>query len=497
MNNAVFINALDLSEFAFRPVFGGADAFSRILETAGRFPGVKDVYVLNRGDLDGSSGDFISVESDINDMHQLFTAVRDHGNGYDNLFYLYGDTPLVDSALVQRMYSNHLEYFASYTFADGYPYGLAAEILKADVLPRLVSLAEKHPIPISRDGIFGIIQKDINYFDIETEISRIDQRMLRISLSCDTKRNFNQLLRIIEAGGRDESSVVEVIEARSDILRGEPAFVNVQVSGGCPQSCSYCPYPVIKRDAVVNRDFMPVERWKTILAKVSDYSDDAVFSISLWGEPSLHPDIDELVRLLLEYPKFSLVIETSGIGWKKEVIDAIKADDDGRVTWILSLDGENQEIYKALRGDGWEEAVSSAEYLHSLFGDRFYVQSVRMNSNEEFLEKFYRRWKERGVNTIIQKYDNFCGVLSDEKVTDISPVRRYPCWHIKRDLVILIDGTVPMCREDLSGDYSLGNIFEEDLPVVWERGADIYGKHSEGEYPGICRDCDEYYTYNF
>lgn len=121
-----------------------------------------------------------------------------------------------------------------------------------------------------------------------------------------------------------------------------------------------------------------------------------------------------------------------------------------------------------------------------------------MQSNEEQLDAFYRYWKQPAdVHPIVQKYDSFCGVLPERKVTDLSPIHRFPCWHLKRDLTVLIDGSVPMCREDIKQQHLLGNLFEEDIAEVWERGAEYYKQHITEEYPELCRSCDEYYTYNF
>ena len=83
------------------------------------------------------------------------------------------------------------------------------------------------------------------------------------------------------------------------------------------------------------------------------------------------------------------------------------------------------------------------------------------------------------------------------KATDLSPVIRSPCWHLMRDVVVLMDGTVPICKEDLGRSPSLGNAFTDDLSLIWERGADLYASHASLVYPGICAKCDEYYTYNF
>ncbi|HKK64784.1 MAG TPA: SPASM domain-containing protein, partial [Clostridia bacterium] len=132
------------------------------------------------------------------------------------------------------------------------------------------------------------------------------------------------------------------------------------------------------------------------------------------------------------------------------------------------------------------------------FPDLVYVQAVRMRENEEQLDQFYRYWKQQEhVTPIVQKYDSFCGALPERKVTDLSPIKRFPCWHLKRDLSILIDGSVPMCREDLQHKHPLGNIFEEDIETIWARGNGYYRRHLEADYPELCRSCDEYYTYNF
>jgi len=87
------------------------------------------------------------------------------------------------------------------------------------------------------------------------------------------------------------------------------------------------------------------------------------------------------------------------------------------------------------------------------------------------------------------------------QAADLSPVKRCPCWHIQRDMNILLDGRVPYCRENLAalkgGAEVLGNAFSDDLSLVWEKGAALYNGHCKAEYPGICALCDEYYTYNF
>jgi len=43
--------------------------------------------------------------------------------------------------------------------------------------------------------------------------------------------------------------------------------------------------------------------------------------------------------------------------------------------------------------------------------------------------------------------------IPERKVADLSPVIRFPCWHLKRDISVRLDGTVPMCRADIGSRY--------------------------------------------
>ena len=87
--------------------------------------------------------------------------------------------------------------------------------------------------------------------------------------------------------------------------------------------------------------------------------------------------------------------------------------------------------------------------------------------------------------------------MPDRRPADISPLKRHPCWHLKRDMSILTDGSVPLCKEDCSRSIILGNAFTESLETIWERGLQTYQDQITSCYKGVCEHCDEYYTYNF
>jgi spiro-SPASM protein len=263
---------------------------------------------------------------------------------------------------------------------------------------------------------------------------------------------------------------------------------------------------------------MSLDAFVELIDKISGFAGDAVIDLSLWGELSLHPQKVELIEAVLSRPALSLIIETSGIGWKDDELKALaliasraapRKNNMAPLSWIVSLDAHDPERYKEVRGPGFSEARACAKTLLSVFPRDSYVQAVRVKGFEDDIEQFYRYWKDEPLasgrkdsgHIIIQKYNDFAGALPKNQATDLSPIKRQPCWHIMRDMNILLDGRVPFCREDLNalkgeGEIS-GNAFTDDLTQIWEKGAALYAEHCRAEYREICVRCDEYYTYNF
>jgi len=501
MSTIAVVNGIDLSPVAIRPLAGGASALQRSLEAAARLPGEPRVVLLASRPLE--PGPHVRVvRRDSWTTSGLLSALAEAGAGHDDIFYYFADCPLLDPRLSSRMHDNHRRYFAEYTFADGYPAGLAPEIIRTETVSRLQSLASGLPglagAAPGRDTLFAIIQKDVNAFDIETELAPRDQRLLRASLTADCERNARLVETLLGRGAADAEAVTAALDADPGMLRTLPAFFNVQVVAACPQSCSFCPYPGVAGDPRKLQGAMTVERFETLLGRIGDFAHDAHVSISLWGEPALHPDIERLVAAACRRPGISLVVETSGVGWRPGLLASIASATGGSSpTWIVSLDAATPGAYAGLRGDGFAEATATAAELLALFPNSTHVQAVRMKENEEDLEAFYREWKQRTEHVIIQKYDAFAGALADRRVADLSPLARFPCWHLRRDVAILLDGAVPLCREDLRAGTALGNAFTDELAAIWERGARQYARHVQGDLPEICGRCDEYYTFNF
>lgn len=536
MKNLVVLFAGEISGFAIQNVAGGDSAFIRSLRAASEMSSKSSILVCaakkrHNGapvpdpktleKLTKDAGITVPVEFHIEDFwtSSLFFSVIDKAaDGFEQVFIVHGDTPFLDKDFAARLYKRHCSYAAEYTFADGYPVGLAPDILARGIIPVLARLADSGPV--TKTIVFDTIKKDINSFDIETDIAPVDVRHLRLMLACDCWQNY---LLCESFADITVKNYAELVQNRGAALRTKPAFYGIQIAGGCPFSCMFCPYPAFcesgtglspAKAVTERRDYMAKKDFAPLIKKIADYSQTAVVSLSLWGEPSQHPEIAACIAEVLQYPGLSVLIETTGIGWKKETLSEIAETalkSGGRIsgfppiTWIVSLDAAESGLYGALRSLEspeqvnalFSEAISCIEILATLFPQDVWPQFIRMNENEEQLEVFYRFWKEKLSRVIIQKYDSFCDIQPQRRVADLAPLKRHPCWHLKRDMSILIDGTVPLCREDLYASHSFGNAFSEDLADIWKGYHRVYEQHLACVYEGICGTCDEYYTYNF
>ncbi|MFW5688726.1 MAG: spiro-SPASM protein [Spirochaetota bacterium] len=444
--------------------------------------GVPEEWVVERG-------------PELDESGLIEFLVRCGGAETDEYLVAQADQPFLNAELTARLVRRHREYLAQYTFADGYPHGLAPELVARSAIAHLRSLAGD--APVTRAGLFPIVQKDINRLDVETELSAVDQRLLRLELAVNTRGNLLLCQRLAEDAPTAIDEWPAHVEARRLAHRTRPAFVSVQIVEQEVHRLAYSPYPTMRDDVLAPGRIMERARFESLVHEVKRFAPEAVVQVSLWGEASLHPELRALVDAVLDSPSLSLLVETSGVGWSDADRAHLFAIDDPRLMVIVGLDTISPELYARIRGAGFEEAVRFAEEAVGALGGRAWVQAVRSELTEPELDAFFRHWREKTSNVIIQKYDHFSGRLPQRKIGDISPLRRFPCWHLQRDLYVAVDGRVPLCREDIAGEHVLGNVFTDGIESVWAAAAGHFADHVEGRYRSICEACDEYYTYTF
>ena len=256
MRISLCLNATGISKEAGISLSQGPNALSRSLERFGAFTPPEGQEIVGRWavvdpdtELPGELSDLTVVRPRDTGMPAFLESLHAASDGAEVLLIVSADAPFWDPELARRLLSVHEKYVAEYTFADGFPEGLAPEVVSREILPALLELSRRYPDVVERHTLFEILQKDINAFDVETELSSVDMRMLRIRLRCDNRRNrllCEALLGSAGAGGltkMDADGLAGYLNDHQEILRTIPAYLSAQVTSRSSQKPFYLPDP--------------------------------------------------------------------------------------------------------------------------------------------------------------------------------------------------------------------------------------------------------------
>ena len=311
------LNAVGLTEYAQMQLYRGQSALQMLI--GGLRARSMSVIVVG----DGRSAAIRRVGSEHGDVRiidypsggvgdfclRMAEAVSD-----DIFVYARADAPFIDVACIERMVDIHRTYAAEFTFADGYPSGFAAEVMNSElltVLPRLARDGERVDIATT---LFSIIERDINAFDIETELASVDMRALRIQLHCDTRNNYLLCRAVAEKTDGGAGDILSVIDSQPQLLRQLPMFVAVELTSRHPQTVRHLPQRLLAARSNVDTEEMDVERFRDLMHQVADLSPQAMVYISLWGEIALHSQLESIITVADDFP-IQFVCQTSGVGW--------------------------------------------------------------------------------------------------------------------------------------------------------------------------------------
>ncbi len=543
MKNLVVLYGGDLTSHAFEKVFGSECAFERVLLWASKFSEKIILFLKDSSPVANQISSFVSaspakpkIEIISHDswtkslfISEIASALKKHG--FESAIVSWADTPFLNEKLTRDLVEMHEKYAAEYSFADGFPYGLAPELIESGTASILSELSKntlkgEGEKSIDREAIFSVMRLDINSFEVETLISDEDYRLLRFSFDAGSKINFLSCRNLYEEAEKQKVDLSDAYElsnlaSRSpSVMQTLPAFYNIQISSKFNHKYSYSLESIGKNPAP--KDFMPLSDFKKILSQIRNFSENAVISLSAFGEPLLNPEFlqfaIEVINQKDDSHKISLLIETDGLLVTEELAQKIAEcakSKNAEVNWIIYIDAVEKSMYARLHNcdeSHFEKALSAIPLLEKHFEGHVYPQFMRLKTSEPQLESFYRFWKEKESPSkgelIIQKYNSVCGTLPDLKPADLSPVNRIPCWHLRRDLTILADGSVPFCFQ-LAFPENAGNILSEGIEKVWGRFGQVLKNHLEllcslnsgksepKSADNKCGICDESYTFNF
>jgi spiro-SPASM protein len=498
MKTAIVVNTLLKSDRWMNPI-AGLDPVSQLLEKLSGVGKKEEIHLLLKvkanQKLHQRIVDYKKIE--IHDLRtkEIFLTLFNALSSYEDIIYVFIDSPLLDIEIAKKMLFLHRDEFAEYTYGEGFPVGFTPEIVKRELLPKLATLVEKDGGEVDRDSLFSALSKEINSFDIETYFSTEDLKIKRIELTTSLKRNALVVERVIERKGISCSfeEFCTLVHSEPELLRTVPSYVEMEITNRTHVPSSYSPVPFLKRE----QGEMDYDIFHELLGKLCDFSETFYMEFSYLGEPLLHGDIKRFIERAISDHNIHLIIETDGTQFTPVFSDYIAELSADNLSIIFAVDTVDAQTYTSIHGGDLNRVERNIRYLLSKRKKNVYCQMIRVDDKEEELLKFFNVWEKEGAKVIIQKYNSYLGLLPERSVHDLRPLERMSCWHLQRDLVVFHNGDVPRCKQDINGLFALGNLIKEEISSVWERGKPYYLAHCEKKYDEYCSICDEFYTFNF
>jgi len=281
-----------------------------------------------------------------------------------------------------------------------------------------------------------------------------------------------------------------------------PRNVIVETIFGCNSSCIMCP---INMPTHRSKGLMDENTFRAAIDGLARYA-DLIAQVDLFGvgEPFLDVNIHNRVRYAKEKGFRDVGFATNADLMTSELARLVF--EAGLDTIMISLDGMTREVHESIRlNTSFPRIVSNVKSAIALrdrnnYRTKFVMRFIRQRKNLHEWDSYREYWasflsREKGDLIIGYDMHTWGGEISIDKSPDCSSVPHgLVCHHLFDRLIILNDGSVPVCCSDMHrGRSILGNIRDSNPVEIFNnsRMQKMREKHLSGNRLEIkmCSDC--------
>jgi radical SAM protein with 4Fe4S-binding SPASM domain len=280
-----------------------------------------------------------------------------------------------------------------------------------------------------------------------------------------------------------------------------PISAHVDISSICNYRCSFCFQADTKgmKEVGLKRGWMEVDMFKKIVDGFKEFPDKIKkIKIGNHGEPTLHPDVAEMVKYAYESNTADIIeMFTNGSRLTPELNEAMVKAGLQRIN--ISLEGLTDKRYLEVAGvkqnfqeiiDGVKSLyeiktreksdlqiyVKIADQAHALKGDKdlkfmmtkeekkFFFETFTPICDEIFVEKVVPQWADTQLDKQNEVEDTG---MYGQKINQWKD----SCPFIFMYMHFNCDGTVSPCTLDWPRKVVIGNVNDESVKDIWEGNA--------------------------
>ena len=245
--------------------------------------------------------------------------------------------------------------------------------------------------------------------------------------------------------------------------------IYIEITNICNLNCSFCKEDRRKKQS------LSLEQFNHILSKIKGYTNHIYLHIK--GEPLIHKDIDKFIDLANNL-NFNINITTNG----RLIKDNIDTLNKVRQVNISLHSYDNLEDIK--------ELFKTIESITTKI-------SLRVWNNNKNIINLLEDYYKININNKRTTIKNNLFIDIDKQFTwpdiNLSVISDIgTCYGLRRQLGILVDGTVVPCCLDQDGVINLGNIFDSDLNTIIESDISkdiVYNFRNNKLKEELCKRC--------
>ncbi|MEI0531498.1 spiro-SPASM protein [Brachyspira pilosicoli] len=417
---------------------------------------------------------------------------------YDNIIYIPNNMPMFNIDETVKLTKIHKENISYFTYGENYPEGIIPFIIRRNAFEKLFNCIKTKNINITENAIKDIVFIDPNFFEIEILVSEYDMRYYRVSLFANSKRNALIISKLIKYENYDK--ITKAIREYASLRRTLPSYIEIDINNR---------QNLINKNLLSSNAFtneinkeeknLTIEEFKTIYNKLSDFCDDFHLSIGSYYEPLLNKDVFDILEYAISNKNVNVYLETNAI-----LLDEEKAkkllflqEKNNNLHVIIHLDTIEQNVFNTIyKEDCLKTILSNIDYYFIREPKNTYLQITKQKDNFDYLASYYKYFDKYKIEIIMQKYYTYRGLVENKKIGDMTPLINVGCWHLARDLFIDAYGDVYICRFDINKEKCISSIYKDTLENIWK---ELESYYKENILTGLdfCKNCDEWYLFNF
>lgn len=284
-----------------------------------------------------------------------------------------------------------------------------------------------------------------------------------------------------------------------------PPMIILDVTNTCNLKCIHCPQPILQQQKGFKSLFMKWEHFQKIADEIATVDQSMLLRIAGDGEPTIHPQLVEMVQYAKKNTKAAVNLTTNGLLVNREKADALL--DAGIDLVDFSIDAYSKAAFEAVRRGGRYERL-----LGNIMGfldrrnskrakTKVMVSFVVQKENAHEVEAFRQFWTPLVDRVLIRQLHSAVGQVKVEESQALNNARtreRFPCPHLWKRMTIDFRGTVKYCAHDwvFEDGVKLGNIADDSLRDIWRGDVlrEVRGHHINGTYPkgAVCTTCTDW-----